>query len=117
MEDLAGVSSPPDELGPSGVDIGDDQVQALHGARGAGIGHQGDRARRSRRCQLHHAEVLTGTVVDEQVEAGLLEVEGLGPVHVGHRDHHKFELPLHDALPLCVPRLTMVGACGMPACR
>jgi len=34
-------------------------------------------------------------VIDEQVEAGPLEIELLGPVDVGDRHHHEFELPVH----------------------
>ena len=42
-----------------------------------------------------------GAVVDVQIEAGLLDLEGLGAVHVRDMNHHEFELQVHDAASLC----------------
>jgi hypothetical protein len=96
VEDLADVCPTLDQLGARGVDVGDDQVQALDGARRhVRAPHDGDRARRAGRCQLHHAEVA-GAVVDVEVEARLLEVESLGAVHVRDGEDHQFECPVHD---------------------
>jgi hypothetical protein len=36
-------------------------------------------------------------VIDVQIKADLLGVEGLGAVHVRNGNHHEFELPIHDA--------------------
>ena len=83
VEQLAGVDAPFDELGPRGLDVGDAQVQAMERARRhLLLLQQGDRAGRAGRGQLHDAEVLAGAVVDVQVEADLVHVEGLGAVHV-----------------------------------
>ena len=41
--------------------------------------------------------VADGVVV-VGVEAGLLHVEGLGAIHVGHGNGHELELPVHDRL-------------------
>jgi hypothetical protein len=40
-------------------------------------------------------------VVDVQIEAGLLDLEGLGAVHVRDMNHHEFEPPVHDAASPC----------------
>jgi hypothetical protein len=37
-------------------------------------------------------------VVDVQIEAALLDVEGLGAVHVRDGNHHEFKLAVHDAV-------------------
>ena len=92
MEHLAHVDAALDELVPSRLDVGDDEVQALS-APGFGLGDSradADRALRTGRRQLHDSEVLARPVVDVEPEAGLL-VEGLGPVDVGHRKDHQLE--------------------------
>ena len=73
MPDLADVHPAFDELGTRGFDVGDDQVQALDGARrGAVIPvPDGDRARRARRRHLDDAELIAGAVVDVEIEADL----------------------------------------------
>jgi len=38
-------------------------------------------------------------VVHVQVESGLLDVKGLGAIHVRNGNHHEFKLPIHDAAP------------------
>ena len=84
MDELADLDSALDELGAGGLDVGDDEVQAPHGAgrRIRDPRADGYRARRARWRHLHDAKRIAGAVVDVQVEAHLLDVEGLGPVDI-----------------------------------
>src|SRR5689334_1211592 len=64
--DRADLYSPLDQLGPRRLDVGDDELQTLQrsGRRSHGAAaHEGDRACRARRGQLHHAEDLACPVV------------------------------------------------------
>ena len=61
-----------------------------------------DRAGRSRRRQLHEAQVLVDDDVVIGIEADLVDVEGLGALDVGHRHAHEFELHIH--VDHCSPR-------------
>src|SRR5262249_54869159 len=81
---LAGIHPAFDQLGTRGLDVGDDQVQPLDGARRSFRDPlpDTDRARRPRRRHLDDAELIAGAVVDVQIEADLFDVEGLGAVHV-----------------------------------
>src|SRR4029434_7610880 len=63
-------------------------------------GAQGDRAGRAGRGELDEAEVVADMVVVVGVEADLLGVEALGPVHVGDGDRDQLELPVHDHFPI-----------------
>jgi len=58
-----------------------------HGARRPGRGH------------MHHPHRLGRTGVGVEVKPQRAGVELLGPVDVGHRDHHNFQLPVHDRVP------------------
>ena len=58
-----------------------------------------DGAGRSGRHELDDAEVRPGAGVDEQFEAGLLDVEGLGAIDVADRDDDEFEGLVHGAVP------------------
>src|SRR4029450_2952804 len=103
--DLADLDARLGQLGTGGLDVGDDQLQALDRAGG----HlddplaDDDRAGRPGRGQLHDVHVVAdpGVVVDG--EPGLLAVEALGPFHVGDRDDHHLELPVHAASPRAFP--------------
>ena len=95
VKEVARRHAAPHQLSPGRFDVGHDQVQPLHGAGCRRVGHQGDGAGRAVRGHLDDAEVVPGAVVDEQVESGLLGVEGLGAVQVGYRQHHELELPVH----------------------
>lgn len=66
VEDLAGAGPAFEELGAGLVDVGGDEVQALDGAGGRGVRHDGDRACGARGRELHDTERLTGSVVDVQ---------------------------------------------------
>ena len=95
--DLAGLDAAVEELGAGGVDVGDDQLETGHRA-GLGVreaGAQGDRAGRAGRGELDKAEVVADLVVVVGVEADLLGVEPLGPVHVADGDRDQLELPVH----------------------
>ena len=60
-------------------------------------GAEDDRARRSGRGQLHDPEVRAGGEVGVLAPPQRL-VEGLGPVHIGHRHDDNFKLHVHGRL-------------------
>src|SRR5919198_3709401 len=97
---LADLHPAPDELGTSGVDIGDHQLQSLRRARRHLAEALSDRdgARRPRGRELHEPEVIRDYLVVVGDETGLVRVEGLGPVHIRDRDLDQFELPIHLGL-------------------
>ena len=47
-----------------------------------------------------------------EVESQLANVEALGPVDVGDRDHHNFQLPVHDGRPFGCRALLAPSAVG-----
>src|SRR4029453_14716917 len=97
--DLAGLDAAVEELGAGGVDVGDAQLETGHRA-GLGVreaGAQGDRAGRAGRGELDKAEVVADLVVVVGVEADLLGVEPLGPVHVADGDRDQLELQIGRA--------------------
>jgi Ca2+:H+ antiporter len=57
----------------------------------------GDGARRTRRGQLHEANVLAHGVIVVQVEASLIDVEILGTVNVTHRHTDEFKFEVHNS--------------------
>jgi hypothetical protein len=67
MEDLTDAHPASGECRACGLDIRDDQVQAVH---------------RAGRRELHHAKVLASPVIDVEGEAGLVDVEGFSAIHV-----------------------------------
>src|SRR5215203_651260 len=77
--DLADVHPALGELGTRRVDVRDDQVQPLDGARLSvhDPGPYRDRAGRPRGRELHDAKLVAGPVVEVRVESDLLGVEGL----------------------------------------
>lgn len=96
-----------DQLLPRGLDVGDDQVRAAHRpAWGVVVDADAERdgGCRAGRRALHHAELVVGLVVDVEVEAALVGVEGLGAVDVGDWQQDEFELEVHGSV------LGMVGA-------
>jgi hypothetical protein len=76
-----------------GVDVGNDQVQALGGAgrRRGDVLAEDDRGRRAGRRELDDAEVVAGGEVSVEPPAQLA-VELLGAIDVGNRDHGDLEL-------------------------
>ena len=75
MEHIADLGPPIDELGACGVDIGDDQVEAVGGSgfRLRDLGAELERAGRPGRRELHHAEtIVEGEVgVEPPSETGI----------------------------------------------
>ncbi len=95
VKNLADFRTALDELRPSCLDVGDDEVESLHGAglRARYPGPDRDRAGRAQWGQLDHAKSITGTVIHIEPEARLLDVEVLRPVDVGHGDDDELKLP------------------------
>jgi integrase len=95
--DLADGDAPLGQPGAGGLDVGDDELQALHRPRRRldHPGGDGDRAGRPGRGQLHDVDIVAdpGVVVDG--EAHLLAVEALCPIHVGDGNDHQLQLPVH----------------------
>src|SRR6185437_3001166 len=84
-----------------GLDVGDDQLHALHRARG-GVGESfadGNRAARAGRCQLHEAQRLADALIVVGVKPSLLSVECLRAIHVRDGNSYQFKLPVHAASP------------------
>ncbi len=96
---VADGGAPAGERRAYGVDILDDELDALDRAgvaeRQADPDH--DRAGRAGRRHLHDPHALAGADVVVEVEADLLGVEGLRRVDVGDRDGDYFELQIHAA--------------------
>jgi hypothetical protein len=114
VEQLAHVDAAVDQGGPGGLDVGDDQVQALAAAggdRGDALADD-DRAGRPRWGELHDPELVAGLVVDVEGEADLVGIEVPGPVHIGDRDHHDLEFHVHDAVSLVPGVSTVLGTCN-----
>ena len=98
MENLAGLDAVADEFGARGLDVGDDQVQAL-GRAGRGRREaraELNRAAGTRRRELDDAEAVTGGEVGVESPAEA-QVELLGPVDIRDGDDHHLELLVHDA--------------------
>src|SRR4029077_13735839 len=55
-----------------------------------------DRARRTRRRQLHEAQILVDPLIVIGVEADLVDIKRLGPVDGRYRHRHQFNLPVHE---------------------
>src|SRR4051812_39737498 len=91
-----------DQLVSRRDDVGDHEVQALHapGRHLADPGADRDRARRALRGQLDDPEVVSGAVVDVQVESHLLDVERLRAVDVRDGNDDEFELVVHVRPPV-----------------
>jgi len=83
------------QLAQCALDVDDHQMQPLHRPRRLLVPHEGDGAGRSRGGQLDHPELLAGPVVDIELEADVVGVEGRGPVDVRDRDDDVLELPVH----------------------
>jgi hypothetical protein len=92
MEHLADRDAAIEQFLAGGVDVGNDQVQALGGAgrRGGDVLAEDHRGRRPGRRELDDAEVASGEVgVKPPAE---IAVELLGAIDVGNRDHGDLEL-------------------------
>ena len=77
--------------------VGHHHLQALHGA-GLGVHDafaEGDRARRSGRRELHKTQFVVDALIVVGVKADLLGGEGLGAVHIRHRQNDELEPPAY----------------------
>src|SRR4029077_9506923 len=110
MEPLADLDAGTAELGAGGLDVGDDQVQALGGSgcRRGDVLAEDDRAPRAGRRELDHAEVFTGGEVGvEPPPEARVELLRAVDIRDGDDDH----LELHVASPdACVAgRVVLTG--------
>ena len=99
VERLAGINALAGQLRVGGGDVGDDEVQAVQRARlhlDRRVGHHRDRALGPVRLQLDDPEVAGG-VVDDQVEAALVEIERLGAIDIRDGNDDEFELVVHGS--------------------
>ena len=93
------VSVPAGQLPAGGVEVLHHQLHPLDragGAKGQALADH-HRAGRPGRGHLHHPQPVVGAGVVVQVEADLLDVEGLGGVDVGDGDGDDLELHVHQA--------------------
>lgn len=104
VEHLTDLHAAAGELGPGRLNVGDDEVKSLGGARcGGGEPRTEDnRARRAGRGHLDDPEVLTTRDVGVEPPPQAL-IETLGPVDIGDRHHNDLELHVH------VRRLLLFG--------
>ena len=103
VEHLAHLDAPVGHLGPGGLYVGDDELETFSRAR-CGQGDpaaEDDRARRARRGQLHDPEAAVTGEIGVQAPPERL-IKALGPVHIGHGDHHYFEFHVHVSVLLSV---------------
>src|ERR1019366_6215603 len=111
------LDAPPGQLARGRLDVVDDQLQPGPQRPEVSVRtHQrwpdNDRARRPRRGQLHNPQGWRGLSVNVEAESQLVDVEALRPVDVGDRDHHNFQLPVHDARPFRGGALVELPALG-----
>src|SRR4051794_31817973 len=102
--DLADVDATVAKKCLRGIDVGDDDLQALYRAR-LGVGDaatERDGARRTRWRQLDETDVVAHLVVVVGVEADLLDVKGLRAIDVSDGNRDEFELPIHVHSPCSV---------------
>src|SRR5271165_5399167 len=97
VEHFADRDAATEQLFASGLDVGDDQVQALGGARcrGGDVLAENDRASGARRRELDHPEVFTAVIIGVQTPAQRL-VEAFGAVYVGDWQYNNFEFHVHE---------------------
>ena len=98
VERLADRDAAIEQFLAGGVDVGNDQVQALGGAgcRRGDVLAEDDRGRRAGRRELDDAEVVAGGEVGVEPPAEIL-VELLGAIDFRNRDHG--DLKLHVERP------------------
>jgi hypothetical protein len=99
--DLAGLDPTFHELLAGGRDVFDHDLNALlrPGRHVGDPGAEHHRARRPGRGELDEPQALVDLVIVVSVEAHLVDVKGLGPVDIGHRNAHKLDLPVHTPKP------------------
>src|SRR5262245_23629690 len=101
VERLADLGTADEQLITSLHDVADAQVQAVErsGRHRADALADRDRAGRTGRDELDDPEVRTGRVarVDQQLEAALVDVEGLRAIDVTDRHDDELKRPIHVA--------------------
>jgi hypothetical protein len=87
------------QLAVCGFDVGDHQIRGARrpGRRVGQADAELDRAGRARRRELDDPEAGRGVIVDVEGEAGLLGVEGLGPLDIGGSEGEHLQLVVHQA--------------------
>src|SRR5881396_3507480 len=94
VEHFADLDATTKQIGAGGLEVGNDQVQALRGAgrRGGDVLAENDRAAGARRRELEHSEVVLVSVVGVEPPSEL-RVELLRAIDVG--DGEDDDLKLH----------------------
>src|SRR5262245_55878411 len=97
VKHLADLYAATKQLFAGGLDVGNDQVQALGGARcGRGdILAEDDRTPGAWRCKLDHAEVFTVVEVSVEAPPELPTVEFFGAIDIRNGDDNYLELHIH----------------------
>src|SRR5437660_11781414 len=109
LVDCAGLDSAAGKLLAKCLDVTDHNLQPFLRARchlgDAGSDH--DRARGSRRSELHETQLLRDLMIVVEVEADLVDIESLGSVDAGNRNRDELELHVHTpsskSRPLSLP--------------
>ena len=114
--DLAHDDPMPDQLGPGDLDVRHHQLQPLDRARLSvdNPGAKGDRTGRSRGGSAARSELRRSPGDRGRVEADLVDIEGLRPVHIGRGNTHQVEFPVHRVsrfLPIPAPVTTTGPTC------
>src|SRR4051812_13625983 len=95
MEQLTDCDSAALKFATGGLDIGHDQVQALHRARRSrrDILSEDDRATRAGRRELDYPVVVSRCVVDVHAPTEIA-IEAFGAIRVGYREYDDLEIHL-----------------------
>src|SRR5215467_8270338 len=121
VKHLADLDASTKQLSAGGLDVVNDQVQALGGA-GYGRGDilaEDDRTPGAWRCKLNHAEVFTVVEVSVEPPPELPPVEFFGAIDIRNGDDDNFELHVHfrgDRFACRVVRTDFSGAHGYLLC-
>src|SRR5262252_10634730 len=97
MEHLADLDTATKQLFAGGLDVGNDQVQALGGTgfRRGDILAEDDRTPGTWRCKLNHAEIFPVVEVSVEPPPELPAVEFFGAIDIRNGDDDNFELHVH----------------------
>ena len=116
VKHFADLDAATEQLGAHGLDVGNDQVQALRGAGGSrgDVLAENDRAAGARRRELDHAEVVLVSVVGVEPPSEL-RVELLRAIDVGDGEDDDLKLHVNRSglrVAACVFRRDWLGAHG-----
>src|ERR1700730_11649436 len=117
VEHLADLEAAIEQRFAGGLDVGDDQVQALGraGRRRGNVLAEDDRAPRARRRELDHAEVFTAVVVGVEAPPEP-PVELLRAVDIRYRDNDYFELHVNSCDARVAGRVIRTDRLGAHGC-